>query len=88
MPTACMEVETNSEILIPKKKAVLGPDNDKTVVILVTWETEITEDLRHRVILFAKMNLVGTSTKSVATPAAKAQERLDKERTLFNKLHV
>ena len=86
MPTAWMEVETNSEMLILKKKAVLGPDeDDKTVVTLMTWGEKIREDLRHREILFSKFKSIGTSIKSAATTASKARERLDKERTVFGK---
>ena len=80
-----------SEKLILKKKAVLGPDDDgKTVVILsrlIFQEIEVRTDLRHRETLFAEMKkLVGTSTKSVVIPAARAQERFDKERTLFRRV--
>ena len=69
--------------LIPKKRAILGPDDDdKTVRILtrlVTWvclsgsrsQIEIEADPRHREILFAQMNLDGVNVKSVTTPAVK-----------------
>ena len=83
-----------------KKKAVLGPGNDnddKTVAIPSHPDDEtethseshsqmkIETDLRHRETVLAKMKLVGENTKPAATSAVKAQERLDKETSLFSR---
>ena len=47
------------------------------------WKSEIRVDSRQ--ILVAKMNLDGASTMSAANTAAKAQEKLDKETSLFRR---